>query len=199
MELHEARRILGVSTDADPDTVRRAYRRRLHQVHPDVSGRSDATELTLELTAAYTVLLRSPGPAGDPSGASAPAARPEPRSPASPPPAQPVDPIEPVVVSLVDDDTIGVGAPAAETLMLLVEAAHRLGDISYLDPSAGLVEVIVEFVEAPTSSVLLSLQGRATGITDVFCTVEPLSGGEAPPADAVTRLLLDTLLDLHPA
>jgi hypothetical protein len=80
--------------------------------------------------------------------------------------------------------------------MLLLDTAHSLGEISYLDRTAGLVEVIVEFVEAPTSSVLLSLQGRATGVTDVFCTVEPLSGGEAPPADAVTRLVLATLLDL---
>jgi hypothetical protein len=93
----------------------------------------------------------------------------------------------------VDDDTIAVPAPADEVLMMLVDTAHSLGDISYLDPSNGLVEVIVEFVEAPTSSVLLSMQGRATGVTDVFCTVEPLSGGDAPPADAVTRLILHTL------
>ena len=79
--------------------------------------------------------------------------------------------------------------------MLLLDAAHELGEISYLDPSAGLVEVVVEFVEAPTSSVLLSMQGRATGVTDVFCTVEPLSGGDAPPADAVTRLLWRTLVE----
>ena len=80
--------------------------------------------------------------------------------------------------------------------MLLIDAAHELGEISYLDPSAGLIEVIVEFVEAPTSSVLLSLQGRATGVTDVFCTVEPLSGGDAPPSDAVARLVLHTLVEL---
>ena len=55
--------------------------------------------------------------------------------------------------------------------------------------------MIVEFVEAPTSSVLFSLQGRADGTTEVFCTVEALSGGDSPPAEAVTRLVLRTLRD----
>ena len=82
--------------------------------------------------------------------------------------------------------------------MILVDAANELGEISYLDLSAGLLEVVVEFIEAPTSSVLLSVQGRATGITEVFCTVEPLSGGEAPPSDAVTRLLFRTLVEMAP-
>jgi hypothetical protein len=31
-------------------------------------------------------------------------------------------------------------------------------------------------------------------VTEVFCTVEPLSGGDAPAASAVARLLLDTLI-----
>ena len=89
--------------------------------------------------------------------------------------------------------TLAMAAPASEVVPLLIEAAHQLGDITYLDPGAGLLEVVVEFVGAPTSSVVLSLQGRATGWTEVFCTVEPLSGGEAPTAEAVTGLLLRTL------
>jgi len=40
---------------------------------------------------------------------------------------------------------------------------------------------------------VMSLQGRATGVTEVFCTVEPLSGGESPPEAAVTRLVAATL------
>ena len=100
---------------------------------------------------------------------------------------------------LVDDETIAVHAPAAEALLAVIDAAHRLGEIGYLDPSAGLLEVIVEFVEAPTSSVVLSLQGRANETTEVFCSVEPLSGGESPPVDAVVRLLLRTLQGEDPA
>ena len=188
MEQQEARRILGVDPAADVDEVRAAYRGLLLRTHPDVSGAADATQRTIELTRAFRLLTDAP--------AAAPASTEGARPPAPPPPPPPRPEFHPVGRELVDDDTIAVGAPANETLMLLIEAAHRLGEISYLDPSAGLLEVVVEFVEAPTSSVLLAMQGRATGVTDVFCTVEPLSGGEAPPADAVTRLLLRTLVEM---
>ena len=100
---------------------------------------------------------------------------------------------------LVDDETIAVHAPGDEALLAVIDAAHRLGEIGYLDPSAGLLEVIVEFVEAPTSSVVLSLQGRANETTEVVCSVEPLSGGGSPPVDAVVRLLLRTLRGEDPA
>lgn len=196
MQVEQARRILGVGVDDDSAVVRAAYRRLLLQTHPDVSSSEQATALTVRLTQAYTVLVDRPAPEGA-AGPAGSQAAPPPHQPA--PPSEPVPepaPVpEPVVAGLVDADTFAVAAPADEVLLLLVDTAHALGEISYLDPSAGLVEIIVEFVEAPTSSVLLSMQGRATGVTDVFCTVEPLSGGEAPPSDAVTRLVLQTLVE----
>ena len=194
MEPRDARRLLGVDESADAEQVRAANRVLLLSTHPDVSGAADATSRTIELTRAFR-LLNEPSPARMSPSGSPPASAPTAPTP-GPPTARPADPDhEPVTVELVDDDTIAVGAPAGEALMRRLDAAHELGEISYLDPSAGLVEVVVEFVEAPTSSVLLSMQGRATGVTDVFCTVEPLSGGDAPPADAVTRLLWRTLVE----
>jgi DnaJ domain len=187
-----ARALLGVEDGSTANELRAAYRRALLHTHPDLSPEGDATERTVELTRAYRLLvdqLKEVVERGaPPSMARSPAPRP-PASPSSPPTAS-------IAVVLLDDDTIGVAAPPSETLLLLVDTVNRLGDISYLDPSAGLVEAVVEFIEAPTSSVLLSLQGRATGMTEIFCTVEPLSGGEAPPSDAVTRLLLHTLLEV---
>lgn len=177
----EAADVLGVAADADTDTVRRTFRERLRHTHPDLNAASDATERTVRLTRAYQVLLQPPPP--DPSP---PAAQP------TPPSARP-EPLPTVEVTLVDAETIGIAAPANEVVPMLIDAAHQLGDITYLDPGAGLLEVIVEFVGAPTSSVVLTLQGRATGVTEVFCTVEPLSGGEAPSDEAVTHLLWRTL------
>ena len=189
--MHEtdARRILGVTDDADADAARSAYRSRLLRTHPDVSGSRDATERTVELTRAYRVLMArlSAAPPPQPPQPPQPATRPEP-GPS----------LEPILIAMVDISTIGIGAPPNETLMILIDAAHELGEISYLDPSAGLLEIVVEFIEAPTSSVLLNMQGRATGITEVVCTVEPLSGGDAPPTDAVTRLLFRTLVEMAP-
>jgi hypothetical protein len=198
MDIAEARRVLGVPAGAPPERVRAAYRALLRRTHPDVNDAPDAAVRTAQLTTAYAVLI-SPPP-GSPPGPS-----PERRRTGGPrptPPGTPAPPPRPAVgevvqVALVDADTIAVALPPDETLLLVIDAAHALGEVAYLDPSAGLVETIVEFVEAPTSSVLFSMQGRATGVTDVFCTVEPLSGGDAPPSDAVTRLVLDTMISLR--
>lgn len=181
MREDEARRLLGVAVDADQDAVRVAYRRLVRDSHPDLNPAGDANERTARLTAAYRVLRAAgSGRAGRGGGLE----RTE---------QHPVPDRQTIAVALVDDDTIGVAALPDETMAFLIDAAHDLGDISYLDRSAGLLEVVVEFVEAPTSSIVLSLQGRASGVTEVFCTVEPLSGGTAPPSAAVTRLLLDAL------
>lgn len=183
MEWVEALVVLGLTDAPDEPTVRSAFRARLRETHPDLNAAADATERTVRLTTAYRVALdhlNDPTPPPSPTPA-----------PVVPPPPAPV--AAPVDVQLVDAETIGISAPANEVLPLLIEAAHQLGDITYLDPGAGLLEVVVEFVGAPTSSVVLSLQGRATGVTEVFCTVEPLSGGEAPSDEAVTHLLWRTL------
>ena len=186
MRVSEAQAILGVGADDDRNAVRSAYRSLLLRTHPDVSRHADAAARTMRLTTAYTTLL---DPAVD-------AAVDRDTRDHDPSPDEVPEPgREPVVVTLVGTDTIGVEAPANETLMLLIDAAHRLGEITYLDPAAGLIEVVVEFVEAPTSSILMTLQGRATGTTEINVTVEPLSGGSSPPGDAVTRLVLRTLID----
>lgn len=177
--------MLGVAVDADSTTVRRVFRQQLRRTHPDLNVATDATERTVHLTRAYRVLLELPPPLPEP----APASAPEPERPR--PVASPTVHVE--GITLVDAETIGIAAPANEVVPMLIEAAHQLGDITYLDPGAGLLEVVVEFIGAPTSSVVLSLQGRATGVTEVFCTVEPLSGGEAPTDAAVTHLLWRTL------
>lgn len=178
--------LLGLGPGADLDEVRSAYRRLVVEVHPDVSVAEDATARTVELTEAYALLRHGPATPSEPGRAG-------PRTPSDPGavwdgPA--------VVVTLVDVDTVAVGAPADTTLLLLVEAAHELGDVVYLDPSSGLLEVLVEFVEAPTCSLLLTLQGRANGTTEVFCTVETLAGDDPPPVEAVTRLVAQTVSDV---
>lgn len=176
MDPERARSLLGVAPGADRATIRAAYRRRVARVHPDVSPSPDATDRTLELRIALEVLLD---------------ARPDDASP-EPAVQAPVPP--PVLVERRSADTIGVALPPDEVLLVLIDVAHDLGEVAYLDPANGLVEVVVEFLEAPTSSVLLHLQGRATGVTEVVCTVEPLSGGIRPPTEAVTELLRRTIV-----
>lgn len=53
---------LGVTADADEDTIRRAYRRLMREHHPDLQPperQADARVISAEITAAYTVLSSS--------------------------------------------------------------------------------------------------------------------------------------------
>jgi hypothetical protein len=175
---------LGLDPTSDADVVRAAYLARLHRLHPDHSAAPDANAVTAALTDAYQAVqaalaegqvhLPDPRPDPGPAGA-APAA-------------------EIIPIALVADDTIAVALPPGETYALLVEAAHQLGEVVHIEPSSGMLQVIVEFVDAPVCQLLLTMQGRATGITEVFCTVESLEPEPAPPAAAVARVLLDELI-----
>lgn len=183
----EALDALGLQPCCTEQEVRSSYRRLLRQTHPDLSAATDATDRTVRLTAAYETVLdhlravRADVGSGDG------------RSPGPLSPSRNVPETPRVGVVLVDGETIAIDAPALEVVPLLIEAAHQLGEISYLDPVAGLLEVIVEFVGGPTSSVVLTMQGRSNATTEVFCGVEALSGGEVPGADAVAQLLVRTL------
>src|ERR1039458_1392984 len=48
--------VLGVLRDADPDTIRRAYRKLARKYHPDLNSNGDAEERFKELGEAYEVL-----------------------------------------------------------------------------------------------------------------------------------------------
>ena len=184
-KIDAARLLLGVEPACSETEIRAAYRMLLLRTHPDINSKADATERTMALTNAY-LILTSLEVDGAPDQREQPAE--DHGRNAAPKPERIVE------IQLLSDLTISVGAPASETLMLLIDMAHELGEISYLDPSAGLLEIVIEFVEEPTSSVLLSMQGRGNATTEVFCSVEPLSGGISPPADAVARLLHRTLI-----
>ncbi len=191
MRRNEARNLLGVSSD-DPAELRAAFRRCLREAHPDTNDATSAPERTRELIAAYRMLSEAPPEPARPSRG--PRTAPGPGPTAGPAPeARPPAPVMAFTVRMLDGCTISIGLPRHDTLDVLVDTADRLGEIVYLDGASGLVEVLVEFVEAPTSSVVMSLQGRANGTTEVFCSVESLSREEAPPADAVTRLVAETL------
>lgn len=182
MEPGDAWELLGIPACTDRSTIRESYLRRVRDEHPDRSGSPDAHDRTILLGVAYRTALEQVGDTTAPLPTS--------------PPADVVAPHDEVVpVAQLDDDTLGVGAPPDETWRLLIDAAHRLGEISFIDAAAGLAQVIVEFVDEPVCQIVLSLQGRATGVTEVFLTVESLDGSPAPPVDAVTRLLLTTLME----
>jgi hypothetical protein len=183
VELEEARRTLGVAPGATVEAVRAAFRRLVLERHPDHAGATGTGE-TARLIEAYRVLRGAPRPA------------PRPPVPSAPVVPEPVDRRGTAGVR-VEGDTVFVDRPASEVWALLREAADGLGEIAYVDRSAALLEIVVEFVDWPVSSVVCSLQGRATG-TEIWCTVAALGTGEPPPAAGVARLVAERLATLHP-
>ncbi|MGH9184812.1 MAG: hypothetical protein ACRD0U_03180 [Acidimicrobiales bacterium] len=174
MDEAAARRTLGVGPSAGHEEVRAAFRRLIRFRHPDVAG-PGAGSATIDLIAAYR-RLRSVDPAPRPPSVSV-----------SPPTRVEVRVRLGIVV---EGSTILVGLPRQQVWGALLEAADRLGEVTYVDASAGLIEAVVEFIDWPVCSVVLTALRRPHR-SEVTCTVEALSGDPAPPEDAVARLVAD--------
>ncbi len=190
MDRAEAARVLGVPVDADADHVRRAFRQLIRRHHPDRAGAGeDAAATSSRLIEAHRTLRTTPPP---PSTAPPTAAAPR-REPSRP--ATPVD-------ARVEGDALLVGAPPELVMAGLVDAGHRLGEITYLDRGSGLVEILVmvqdEGDDHPAAcSLVASLQGRADAV-EVFCTVERLDGHPAPPVAPLVAALARALRGQDP-
>jgi curved DNA-binding protein len=192
VDVAEARDLLGVGATADDAELRRAYRQALRRTHPDLPG--GTADATRRVVAAYRLLAEVPAtsPASGPTAARASAAAAGPRAA---PPSAAASPPSAVSVT-VDGDTVAADLPAGDLLAMLHEVGHRIGDVTFVDRESGLLEVVVTFEGYGPCSVVLTLQGRSAGLTEAFCTVEPLAGGPSPPAEAVAELLASGLRHL---
>lgn len=188
MDRDEAARILGILPDATWPDVRRAYRRLIRARHPDQAGIA-ATADAMVIIEAYGVLRSVHAPsareARPGAGTTATATRVRATE-------RPVVPVPPTAIVRLDDDTIAFGAPPDETFALLLEAAHDLGELTYVDRSMPILEVICQFVGTPTLSLVITLQGRCNS-TEAFCTVESIEARPGPPTRGVVDVLLDLL------
>lgn len=177
MDRAEAAGLLGVDVDAPPDQVRSAFRRLIRERHPDRAGERSTGHSALLIEAHRT--LRSPAP----------------RAPSAPPPAgpRPRPAAGPPVDARVEGDALLVRADPATVVARLVDAGHALGEVTYLDRSAGLLEVLL-LVQEPDDdrpaacSLVASLQGRLDAV-EVFCTVERLDGHPPPPIAPIVAAL----------
>lgn len=223
MDAAEARRVLGVPTGAAWGDVRRAYRDRIRHRHPDRAGNAGVAD-AVRIIEAYRVLdadRRAPSPprrtgsawttgAGPATAPPAPAANrrpgrsdhgytePGPTEAPGSPWSIPLGPHGPPSFARIDDDTLRFQAPADETFRWLLEAAHQIGEITYLDRSGPLFEVLCRFLHEPATSLLVTLQGRADG-TDALCSAESIEARPGPPTAAVVDVYEQALHQLaHP-
>jgi hypothetical protein len=181
----EAARILGVGRSATPDEVRVAYRSQMRTHHPDRAGAASAGRAA-SIVEAYRVL--SEAGRAEPSEPPTTTARPTSHGPVPPRAAGDGSAFGAPPVGRVDADTLTLGAPADESFRWLLDAAHDVGEITYVDRSMPIMEVLCRFEGEPATSLLLTLQGRGER-TDVFCTVESIEARPAPPTSAVVDLL----------
>ena len=181
----EAARILGVGHRATADEVRIAYRSQIRTHHPDRAGPASAGRAAA-IVEAYRVLTELGLPVDDDPPAAAPRA--EPGGPVPPRTTTTDLAYGAPPVGRVDTDTLALGAPADESFRWLLDAAHDVGEITYVDRSMPIMEVLCRFEGEPATSLLLTLQGRGER-TEVFCTVESIEARPAPPTSAVVDLL----------
>jgi hypothetical protein len=186
VEVSAARSTLGLGLTPSWTEVRVAYRAQIASAHPDRAG-GDAARAAL-VTEAYATLERAhregrlhhapaPGPA-----AAAPGRPPPP----SPPLAEPPE--------VLDGDTVHLLAPPDEAFARVLEACHRIGDVTYVDRSCAILETLLKVEGEGTCSLVITLQGRADG-TDAFCTLEAIEHVASPPVRQVVEHLVAALRD----
>jgi hypothetical protein len=199
--------------------VRDAYRRLLRLCHPDLVGgvdgaamahRQDATTATARLNLAYEIVValllstdegRVPalaaavdaehGAAGDDARAGN-SREAEDGTRHDAPRRTGDDEVVRRGVGGDDEDSLFIDAPPDLTWVLLHEAAAKVGNVAYVDPSLGLLEIMVRFDGGPTCSVLMTLQGRAHH-TEVMCTMSSIEAAPTPPIAPVVDALVEAL------
>ena len=178
----DARALLGVSPQATHDEVRAAFRAQIGRHHPDVNPAPGTSARAMALIEAWEVLSIEPAVTDPPL--------------TDPPVTDP--PITDPLAAWATGSSVMAAAPADEVMLWLIDAAHRVGDVTFLDMAAGLVEALVEFVDGPVVTLTLSLQGRVAAGTEVFISMEPWSRPprpDLPDPDAVARLLAHHLCE----
>jgi hypothetical protein len=176
MDVAAARAALGVGPRPSWSEVRTAYRALIQAAHPDRAGGD--TQRAAALNAAYTTLVRAKR-----TGELHDAPPPAPEAP----PTAPDNPWEPAEV--LDGDTIRMSLPPDEAFLRLLDAAHRIGDVTYVDRSCAIFEALVSVEGEGTCSLVVSLQGRVHG-TEAFCTLEAIEHVASPPVRHVTEALV---------
>ncbi len=193
MDRAEAWSVLGVSPTASADELRSAYRQRLFALHPDHSGQTGEGVRTV--ISAYRVLASQLVASPDLVPVQSTALADD--LPADELPADDLHADEVLAddVWLIGPDTIALAMPADDAYLRLLEVAHRIGDVTYVDRSCALMEALLRTKDGTTLSLVISLQGRALGHTEAFLTIEPvdLVRGPLPNVADLTQLVASHL------
>lgn len=168
--------MLGVDAGTDWAGIRAAHRRAIRRAHPDAGG-SDSTAARLNRALAVLEAVRAPGPAS-----------PEPTVPAttsSPSPRPTTEAVDVDRIFAVPGDPRGL-------LTILAEAGHAVGEVVFVDPHMGLLEIVVGRPPG-VGQLAVSVGPSRDGETAVSFTLDPLGVTPAPPIDTVVDALMAAL------
>jgi hypothetical protein len=176
VDTHEARLILGLRIGANEDEIRAAHRRRIRRVHPDAGGSArEAARVNEAVRALRAAGGERPLPHPGPAPRTSPMV-------ASPTDARPVD---------VDQFFLIDGEPG-DLLSRLAEAGHVVGEVIFVDPHGGLLEIVVGAPPAVGQLAVTVGDVGAAGVPVSF-TLEPLGVTPAPPIIEVVAALMAEL------
>jgi hypothetical protein len=171
---------LGLVRPVDWDHIRSTYRSRIRAAHPDIDGaNASATASAARLNWAFDVLANATEQGRRPL-----------------PDPQPV--VTPVVgrrprAEVASTSPITLRAGPGDVFVQLLEAAHEIGDVSYMDPEAGLIQVLLESGD-PTASQLLIAVDRSVEPPTASFTLDTQDGAHAPPIQDIVDELAAALI-----
>lgn len=187
MDLATARDVLGVPPDAPWPDVRAAYLRMVREHHPDTaSDTADAgirTVRTAQITSAYSTLLANRPPSG----------------PAPEPTFAPKVAEASLADALDGSRRVLLAAEMDDAFVALLEVAHMVGVVSYVDRQSAVLEAIVTARPGEATSLLIFLEpGEDEGVTEAFVGVEPLGGFAPAPLDPLVDRIAELLATARP-
>jgi hypothetical protein len=187
VDLPTARDVLGVQPDAPWPDVRAAYLRMVREHHPDTAeDDADAgirTVRTAQITSAYSTLLAN---------------RPPP-APEGPPSFAPKVEDASLADAMEGSRRVLLAAEMDDAFVALLEVAHMVGVVSYVDRQSAVLEAIVTAAPGEATSLLIFLEpGEQEGVTEAFLGVEPLGGHAPAPLDPLVDQIAELLARPRP-
>lgn len=170
MDVAHAFEVLGLSQSSRWEDVRRSYRERLRAHHPDLSAGPDAAAQTDAVVAAFRV-LRDATQDG----------------------LHPLPTIEaPAILDDGEAAPLVLYAPPGDVFVRIVQAANRIGELSYADRETMMLQVTINDPSWAPAQLTAELTPDGDRTTALF-SLEPLGTGLAPPINDVVSKLASEL------